>query len=323
MTRVPVTFASRGEELVGIVTLPAGVRDRADVGVVFALSGSRGRLGNSFHYPFFSRAFAAAGVPTFRFDPAGLGDSSGSVAAGELRGLYREIQSGLFVEDTLAAVEAFRRRVEVRRLLLLGVCGGAVTALLAAPRVPGLDGVILLSLPVLLDDPPGVLEPAPLPRAYARAVLARSYARKLLSPSAWARFVAGRSDRRGILRFAMASLRPSRRRAADPGAPHPNPRFNPRVVSALDAVVERAAVLVLFGEGDAYRQYWEEDVRRVYWSSRPRYAQRIEEHFLPGCNHMFTLREWQEDAMRRALAWVRAREGGGPARAAAPAGGAR
>lgn len=318
MTRLPLTFRSRGEELVGVVTVPPGVRDRADVGVVFALSGSRGRLGNSFHYPFFSRAFAAAGVPTFRFDPAGIGDSSGSVAAGELRGLYREIQCGLFVDDTLAAVEAFRRRVEVRRLLLLGVCGGAITALLAAPRVPALDGLVLLSLPVLLDDPPGVLVPAPLPTAYARAVLVRSYARKLLSPSAWARFVAGRSDRRGILRFAMASLRPSRRRAVDPGAPHPNPRFNPRVVSALDAVVARAPVLVLFGEGDALRQHWEEDLRRVYWGARPGYAARIHERFVPGCNHMFTLREWQEQAMLRVLEWVRAREGAGAAATAAP-----
>lgn len=312
MTRLPLTFRSRGEELVGVMTLPRGVRDRADVGVVFALSGSRGRLGNSFHYPFFSRAFAAAGVPTFRFDPAGIGDSSGSVAAGELRGLYREIQCGLFVEDTLAAVEAFRRRVAVRRLVLLGVCGGAITALLAAPRVPGLDGVVLLSLPVLLDDPPGVLEPAPLPRAYAREVLVRSYARKLLSLSSWTRLVAGKSDTRGILRYALASLRPSRHRAADPDAPHPNPRFNPRVVTALDAVVERAPVLVLFGEGDAYRQYWEEDVRRAYWGARPGYAARIQEHFIPGCNHMFTLREWQEDAMRRAVAWVQALQDAGP-----------
>jgi alpha-beta hydrolase superfamily lysophospholipase len=309
MTQVPLTFESRGEELVGILSLPEGVKDEAEVGIVFAQSGARGRLGNSFHYPYFSRAFAAAGIPTFRFDPAGIGDSTGRIEGGDMRRLYRDIQTGLFVPDTLAAVEAFTRRVKVRHLLLLGLCGGAVTALLAAPKARRLDGVILLSLPVLLDEAGPAASPPEVPKAYARKFLIANYARKLLSPTAWSRLLSGRSDTRGILRFALASVRPARRAPVDPVGPHPNPRFNPHVVTALDALVERVPLLTVFGEGDAYRHYWEDDLRKVYWKSRPAYAQRIQEHFIPGCNHMFTLEEWQAEAMRRSLAWVQALTG--------------
>jgi pimeloyl-ACP methyl ester carboxylesterase len=317
MTRVPLTFTSRGETLVGLLTLPAGVTDEADVGVVFAQSGARGRLGNSFHYPFFSRAFAAAGIPTFRFDPAGIGDSGGELQPGDMRRLYRDIQTGLFVPDTLAALEEFSRRVKVRKLILLGLCGGAVTALLAAPEARRLDGVLLLSLPVLLDDP-GNAAPVEVPKSYARTFLVANYARKVLSPSAWRRFVTGKSDTKGILRLALAAVKPTRHAAADPVGPHPNPRFNQRVIAALDALVDRGnPLLVVFGEGDAYRAYWQDDVREVYWDHRPKYGRYIQEHFIAGCNHMFTLEEWQANAMRRSLEWVREVQGAGAVRAAA------
>jgi pimeloyl-ACP methyl ester carboxylesterase len=319
MNQVPLTFTSRGQELVGVLSLPDGVTDQAEVGVVFAQSGSRGRLGNSFHYPFFSRAFAAAGIPTFRFDPAGIGDSTGAIEGGDMRRLYRDIQTGLFVPDTIAAVREFQRRVKVRRLLLLGLCGGAVSALLTAPEIEDLDGVILLSLPVLLDEA-GSNAPREIPKAYARKFLVANYAKKVFSLAAWRRFLSGKSDRKEILRLAKSAVARSRKAKLDPVGTHPNPRFNHHVVAALDAVTERVPVLAVFGDGDAYRHYWEDDLRKVYWASRPAYARRIQEHFIPGCNHMFTLEEWQANAMRRALAWVR-ELAGDPAAPAAAAGG--
>lgn len=278
--------------------------------MVFAQSGSRGRLGNTFHYPYLARRFAEAGIPTLRFDPAGLGDSTGTIPAGDMRDLYGRIGAGLFVEDTLNAIEEFTRHVRPQRLLVFGVCGGAATALLTAPRSPKVDGAILLSLPVLLDGA-GSTAVSWLPKSYARDVLVKSYAGKLLSFRAWTRFLTGKSDTRRILEFAVASVRRDRHGGKRSQAPehHPNPRFNHHTLEAMDALTERGKrVLVLFGQEDGFRHYWESEFHRVYWDHRPNFRRHIEVHYVAGCNHMFTLREWQNKAVELSMAWLEAAE---------------
>ena len=318
----PLVIRSGGEELIGILTLPDGGATAPEVGIVFAQSGSRGRVGNTFHYPFFARRFAAAGIPTLRFDPAGLGDSTGAIPTQDMRALYRDIQSGLFTADILAAIDEFLRHAAPRRLLVFGVCGGAASALLAAPRSPRVDGAILLSVPVLLDGP-SVSAVDALPKDYAREYLVKNYAKKLLSPRAWLRLLTARSDVRTILQHAVAALKPAarRRRSGDVAtARHPNPRFNAQVHAAIDALIARGnRLLLLFGQNDGFRNHWENEFHRLYWDAHPEYARHIEAHTIPGCNHMFTMREWQEQVMELSLAWISSADAAPQARAAGAA----
>jgi pimeloyl-ACP methyl ester carboxylesterase len=307
MSEQPLSFQSNGEELVGILNQPGGLGKAPDLGIVFTHSGSRGRLGNTFHYPYFARCFAAAGIPTLRFDPAGLGDSTGTIETGDIRALYREIQTGCFVGDTLAAIDEFLRHVRPRRLLLFGVCGGAATALLTAQRCPRIDGVVLLSLPVLLDGP-DVSTLSDTPSGYAREYLVKNYAKKLLSITAWARLLTARSDMRRIFECAIASVRPSTRtgfvvpRSVE--AP-PHPRLNRHVLAAMESLTERGSrLLVLLGHEDSLRHHWETELHRIYWPRRPAFSRLIDVHYIPGCNHMFTLREWQQKAVSLSLDWI-------------------
>jgi pimeloyl-ACP methyl ester carboxylesterase len=317
----PLTIRSGAEELIGILTTPDVVR-APEVGIVFAQSGSRGRLGNTFHYPYFARRFAAAGIPTLRFDPAGLGDSTGAIASQDMRAVYNQIQSGLFTADILAAIDELIRHARPKRLLVFGVCGGAASAVLAAPRSTRVDGAILLSLPVLRDGP-DVSRVTQLPKDYAREYLLKNYAKKLLSPVAWARLLTARSDVRIILQHAAAALKPNvrRRRAAGSAGSHPNPRFNHDVHAAIDALVGRGGrLLLVFGENDGFRNDFVNEFQNVYWSSRPEYPRHLDVQTIAGCNHMFTLREWQDQVVERSLAWVL---GGGAELASTPATAAR
>jgi pimeloyl-ACP methyl ester carboxylesterase len=316
MIERPLIIRSRGEELVGVLTLPDAPATSPEVGIVFAQSGSRGRIGNTFHYPYFSRRFAAAGIPTLRFDPAGLGDSTGVIPPQDMRAVYQQIQSGLFTGNTLDAIDELLRHVQPRRLLVFGVCGGAASAVLAAPRSARVDGAILLSVPVLLDSP-AVSRVTALSKDYAREYLVKNYAKKLLSPSAWLRLLTAQSDVRKILQHAAAALKPDarRRRASGTAATrHPNPRFNEQVRAAIDALVARGnRLLLVFGQNDGFRNDWEHEFHKVYWDGHPEYARHIEAHTIPGCNHMFTLREWQDQVVELSLAWLGSAERRAPA----------
>jgi pimeloyl-ACP methyl ester carboxylesterase len=219
---------------------------------------------------------------------------------GPMHDLYRQIQSGRFVVDTLAAIEEFRRHCSPRKLYLFGICGGAATALLTAAEHLSVDGAILLSLPVLLD-PGGMSSVRKVPKAYARQSLRTGYATKLLSLQAWTRLVTGRSDVRNIanlVRSAVMRKKPTASRSAA------TPRLNERVVRAFDALTGRGkSLLVIFGSNDAFGHEWQTEFADVVWDERPAYAQHVDVRHVPG-NHMFTLREWQQHIAELVVDWI-------------------
>jgi pimeloyl-ACP methyl ester carboxylesterase len=302
MIERPLTFRAHGDELVGVLTVPDRDPSEADAAIVFAQSGARGRLGNSFHYPYFARQFAASGIPSLRFDPAGLGDSTGAVPSGDVRELYASIAAGRFVPDTLAAVEELRHHIRARSLYLVGVCGGAATALLAAAASKRVDGVALLSLPVLLDSVHAG-PAARIPKGYARDYLSKNYASKVYSLAAWKRLLTGRSQTERILSHAIASLSPFR--FGPRFKRHPHPMFNVRVVRAIDALVkERRRVLIVYGQDDYFRHQWEAEFRDVYWDAKPEYRTALDVEYVAGGNHMFSMRESQAAIVQHLTEWL-------------------
>ena len=78
------------------------------------------------------------------------------------------------------------KRHGATRVLLGGLCGGGITAQLAASRdIRGhVQGVIALGLPALTIGPPGDRN---VPQAQVARGRLRNYARKLMSPAARAR----------------------------------------------------------------------------------------------------------------------------------------
>lgn len=306
MIERPLLFRSGQAQLCGMLHLPARTGERQpEIGLVFAQSGARGRLGNTFHYPYFARRLAALGYPCLRFDPAGLGDSTGEIQTGNMHDFYGQIGGGRFVGDTLSAIDELLRHVSPKRIVLFGVCGGAITALMAAPRSVRVDGVILLSLPVMLDSAQqGQL--GRIPGDYARGYLFRLYANKLVSPKAWKRLITRKSDTAQIWSWVKASFFTRAHKAkGGAGSGERDPAFNDNFLESLDALVARQGkLLVLFGQDDKFRYEWERDFYDKYWTNNPRYEECSTIHYIAQCNHMFTLREWQASAMDLATSWL-------------------
>lgn len=317
-------FMSEGRTLSGVLNLPEA-EGRPKIGVIFANAGARGRLGNTFQYPYYADALAAHGWASLRFDPHGVGDSEGRIEAHETLAFLRTLQDGRFVDDLVAAIQLFKERVNPERIILWGVCGGAITSLIAAGRSDLVDGAVLLALPVFRDKVGDSPQTDAIPAGYAWDYLVTAYSKKMLDPKNWLRLLRGESELDTIRDYSLAVIKGQLGRVREPlsklkhrlrGSPPPpkevlhpavaHPRLNPQVLPSLDALTaRRVPLLVVFGEQDALRWHWEDHVKKPYWADNPGYAELFEEHQLPDCNHLFTLRRWQTQTLDLAQPWLR------------------
>jgi alpha-beta hydrolase superfamily lysophospholipase len=115
-----------------------------------AVSGSKREMGVVICQPFgyeaicahrgirvFAETFAAAGIPTLRFDYLGTGDSA------EIDPSANQLE--VWTLDILAAIRELRSRTGVRRVCVLGFRLGTLLARLAAARSDSVDGLIAVS----------------------------------------------------------------------------------------------------------------------------------------------------------------------------------
>jgi exosortase A-associated hydrolase 1 len=167
MRRV-IGFACGGDMLAG--TLDTG---DGSTGLLIVTGGNEVRAGAHRGMAMLAASLAADGVPVFRFDRRGVGDSEGA------NGGYLGSR-----DDLVAAVAAFRAEAPaVRRLVGFGNCDGA-SALALFGREAGLDAVVLAN-PWVVEDHDD-LPPA--------AAIRSRYARRLASPRAWLRLLRGGVD---------------------------------------------------------------------------------------------------------------------------------
>lgn len=133
-------YVQAGENhLFAILTRPS--RRARDVGVLvlggggYMFSAQRNRLPVRM-----CRRFAAAGLPAMRFDYAGTGDSGGPAPA-----RYRLNEP---FDDQGEAAAGALEQAGIERYVLVGNCFGARSALAVAPRLRGVQGIVLIVPPV-------------------------------------------------------------------------------------------------------------------------------------------------------------------------------
>jgi len=136
------------ENLFGMLALPTSAQ-LGDVGCLVLNTGVNHRVGPHRINVKTARRLAGAGIPTLRFDLAGIGDSSAARSRLDFRAQA--------VEDMKAALDHLQSRHGLRRFLVFGICSGAENAMavaLADPRVLGVltfDGPMYLTRSVRLE----------------------------------------------------------------------------------------------------------------------------------------------------------------------------
>lgn len=180
----PVVFACEGEQLVGIVTLPAQPSRRC--GVLILVGGPQYRVGAHRQFVHLARHLAAQGIPAMRFDFRGMGDGSGSERT------FRYVEA-----DIAAAISAFQDAAGGLEdgVVLWGLCGGSSAACLYPQDDPRVTGLILVN--------PWLTAKA----SQARVRLKHYYARRLLDPGFWRKLLGGRLRLRQSLSDVVSTAR--------------------------------------------------------------------------------------------------------------------
>ena len=297
-----VTFANaNGDTLFGIVHRPE--RARTDIGIVLLSPGVKSRVAPHRLYVKMARHFAARGITVLRFDFAGLGDSTGVVKEAMLADLYRSIQLGRYTDDTLRAIEWMREHAGVHRVVLSGLCGGAITGLLAARHSAHVAGLLGIGLPVILDGT-AVDKVANMTAGQLRSLRER-YLAKVVNPDAWLRVLTLKTD----FRLALTSLLGARRfgtRAPQRETPavlgdNGNPAFPPAL---LDLLKHQRPLLLMFSGADRLCWEWQEKFADPHRAAIASYSDILTVAVIEKANHVLTFSAWQEETLHHSDRWL-------------------
>ena len=267
------TFGCEGADLVGVLAIPESAGGR---GVLIIVGGPQYRAGSHRQLVLLSRDLAAAGIPVFRFDNRGMGDSDGDART------FDEIH-----DDLRIAIDTFFQQVPMlKEVVLWGLCGAASAALLYAHRDPRVCGLFLANPWVRTTD------------GMARTMVKQYYLPRLLDRKLWVRLATGRLNLgRSLSDLAVSVLQTLR------GSPTKMAETFPlRMAEGL--VRFRGNVLIYLSGNDFTAREFEEMCRTSSVWKRALVRPDLEWRRLPEANHTFSIRQWRDQVNRWTREWV-------------------
>jgi len=274
--------------LFGVITDPVRGRSEANGrrAVILLNAGVIHRVGPSRLYVALARRMAANGWTAVRFDHSGIGDSPA-----RRDGLPFE-QSA--IAETREVIDSLQRERGIDRVVLMGLCSGAVTAFETAAADERVTGAVLIN--------PQGFDASPQWHSYVqrRGDARRYWTRSLFSADSWTRALTGRVEYKRLLDTLW-------RQATSPAASVPEAvtTVSERVGSVLRSLLTRKVrLLFLLSEGDDGVDYM-----NVILGQNIRHLQGgeyLDVRVLAGADHSLTLQGSQRQLIDEVTDWARA-----------------
>jgi len=274
MTEQAVQFQSHqgafSQTLVGIVTPASG-----STGLLIVVGGPQYRVGSHRQFVKMCRAAAAQNIPAFRFDVAGMGDSSG-----EPTPFYQQ------ATDIHAAInEFFKQQPQLISVVLWGLCDGASAILLALRQRPDprVSGLVLLN--------PWVRQQ----HSYAQTLVKHYYLKRFTQKEFWKKLLSGKFDLIGSCKSLLDNLRQSTKQQVD--EPILSQTTEQNYVSHMQQSWQQflrsdGKVLVITSGNDlTAKEFLELTAADPQWQQL---LQRSEHQQLEEANHTFSTALWRE-----------------------------
>lgn len=307
-----------GQMLFGTLHVPAA--PKAGSPAVLLLSpGVKMRVGPGRLYVPLTEMLNSLGYTVLRFDFFGLGDSEGELSDVMLADVYNNIEVGRYVGDTLSAMQWLRKSQGFQRFILGGLCGGAITALLAAERDHSVEGLLSLGMTVTLAS--NAATPAKYLTRHQLDSLRQGYIRRLLQPRSWVRLLTFQSDygviwhslKRMVIKDKPAPApAPASTPAAAGAAPPPEQRgnANPLFPVAFFAFLQRGGrALMLFSEKDRLQAEYQEKFATPFAERLQAHLPQLHQHIVANANHVLSFHEWQKEMVDVSRTWLRSLPG--------------
>ena len=262
--------------LIGVLTVPEKSRSENTPAVVFLNAGIIHRVGPNRIHVRLCRMLAEAGIPSFRFDLPGVGDSlplntSGSVEADH-------VQSVGFALDALEAQGVSSRFV------LYGLCSGAMLGFRLTYEDPRVVGLVFL-------DPPRLLRTWRFHQVRALQILRR--------PRVWVKLVLGRY---GVIRYLRGWAASAWEGLRGSGVGPRDRDLKKEAEEALRLMVSRDVKLLLIVTGSMSDQYnYQNQFLDAFSAVDLRRILRI--GFFPQFEHQFPRESSRRKLMAEVLDW--------------------
>jgi exosortase A-associated hydrolase 1 len=274
--------------LYGILSLPEQMCSR---GVVVLVGGPQYRAGSHRQFTLLARNLAAHGIPVFRFDCRGMGDSEGDP---------RDFER--LEDDLRCAIDRFLQEVPaLDELVIWGLCDAASAALFYAHRDPRVTGLVLLNPWVRTEQ------------GEAKAYLKHYYLARFVNREFWGKVLKGQFDYSTAARsFARTFTRAvaGRRTREDGQEGHARTigSYNPgnlpeRMLDGLGRFGGRT--LLIISGNDLTAQEFCDLVRESSPWQRLLASPRVSRHDLPDADHTFSRRAWRDQVAGCTRDWIR------------------
>jgi len=307
----PIVFENReGLKLFGMLHKPAEGKLN-DIGIIILSPGVKTRVAPHRLYNKMAAQFVKRGYLVFRFDFYGLGDAEGEIEEEYLADFYGTVQVGRYVGDTLAALDWIENECGVSRIIFAGLCGGAITGLLAGANDERVIGLLSLGIPVILDstniDSSKYITQGQLKK------LGVGYLGKLVSIKALFRLLTFRSDYRLIgkvltqmfvifVKLVKSDQSMGVRKAEnDVKIDNYNKLFTPAFFKMASG---KQKLLFIFSGAD--RLAWEFEEKFVVPNKEKveTCGNNYEVHTIANANHILSRKEWRQEMFRVVDDWL-------------------
>ncbi|MBT3041410.1 MAG: alpha/beta fold hydrolase [Candidatus Thiodiazotropha sp. (ex Codakia orbicularis)] len=312
MISTPVTIKNRnGLKLYGILEQPeTTVKDTA---ILLLSPGIKMRVGPHRMYNKLSKVLVDKGFTVLRYDFYGLGDSEGALDQKILVDVYNSIQNGRYIDDTIDAMDWLGATYNIDKFVLGGLCGGAITGMLAGSADERVKGLIALGLINVFEG--GEDNFSKFVTEGQLEDLKKGYISKLTDIDSWKRIITLKSDFRTIFKILLKPIRVISNSIREnltassknkivfvhDESSNTNPRFAPTFFSMLQ---QSKKMLLVYSGGDRLLWEFKEKFENIYKSHLSDYSHIYELHTIPDANHILSLSEWEESMHKLVEEWL-------------------
>lgn len=312
MISTPVTIKNRnGLKLYGILEQPeTTVKDTA---ILLLSPGIKMRVGPHRMYNKLSKVLVDKGFTVLRYDFYGLGDSEGALDQKILVDVYNSIQNGRYIDDTIDAMDWLGATYNIDKFVLGGLCGGAITGMLAGSADERVKGLIALGLINVFEG--GEDNFSKFVTEGQLEDLKKGYISKLTDIDSWKRIITLKSDFRTIFKILFKPIRvisnsirenltassKNKIEFVHDESINTNPRFAPTFFSMLQ---QSKKMLLVYSGGDRLLWEFKEKFENIYKSHLSDYSHIYELHTIPDANHILSLSEWEESMHKLVEEWL-------------------
>jgi hypothetical protein len=303
-----VTFKNTNDQILfGILHIPDSRELKSRIGINILNPGLKNRVAPNRINVKMARMFCDMGFYVLRFDPFGIGDSEGELAAHEsVMDLWGMIQRGLFVSDTRIANDWFIQEAQLDKLLLIGQCGAAVTSMLVGGEDDRVESVVLIDCSVRLLSSQVDLSDI-LAETHRPSEMFFQYMRKIISVRSWINFFQLKSDFRGLRKLLARTTNGFLDRDKLNAGNYPNisERFNKQLWDAFCNFMNRKKkVCFLFAENDFALKEFRQDMQMGLLQRHEEFQLQYDVHVIKDANHVYTEEIWQRDLLQSINAWL-------------------